>query len=67
MYNTKILEKMPQSIRKNLEKHDFSDIFPILDIFKKSKKTSKWTEKNEHQHFFSCFYPIESMHGLVFF
>jgi len=59
-----------QSIRKNWKKYDFSDIFWIFLDFseiKKVKKTSKWTEKNEHKHIFVCFSENESIHGLVFF
>jgi hypothetical protein len=51
------------------EKSDFSDIFPIFSDFfhfQKVKKTSKWTEKNEHQRFFSCFLKIISICGMEF-
>jgi hypothetical protein len=66
LYNTEILEKAPQSIRKNAIFRTFFRFFSILDILKKCKKTSKWTEKNEHQHFFSCFSKNESICGKTF-
>jgi len=37
LYNTEIMEKAAQSIRKKWKKCDFSDIFPILDIFLNKK------------------------------
>ena len=66
LYNTDILEKVPQSIRKNAIFRTFFRFFSILDIFKKCKKTSKWTEKNEHQRFFPCFSKNESICGQIF-
>ena len=66
LYNTEILEKVPQSIRKNAIFRTFFRFFSILDIFKKCKKTSKWTEKNEHQRFFPCFSKNESICGQIF-
>jgi hypothetical protein len=52
LYNTEIMEKAAQSIRKKWKKCDFSDIFPILDIFY-IKKIYEMDRKNEHQRFFS--------------
>jgi hypothetical protein len=66
VYNINV-RKSATEHKEKLEKPRFFGHFPILDIFKKCKKTSKWTEKNEHQHFFSCFSNNESMHGMVFF
>ena len=65
-YNINVIKNATEH-KEKLEKPRFFGHFPFLDIFKKCKKTSKWTEKNEHQHFFSCFSNNESMHGMVFF
>jgi hypothetical protein len=50
-----------------MEKMRFFGHFLDFSGIKKVKKTSKWTEKNEHQHFFSCFLKNESMRGLAIF
>jgi len=50
-----------------MEKMRFFGHFSDFSGIQKVKKTSKWTEKNEHQRFFPCFLKNESMRGLAFF
>jgi hypothetical protein len=50
-----------------MEKMRFFGHFSDFSGIQKVKKTSKWTEKNEHQRFFSCFLKNESMRGLAIF
>ena len=50
-----MLEKMVQSIRKNAIFGTFFRFFWIFGHFKKSKKTSIWTEKKRASALFSVF------------
>ena len=59
-----MLEKMPQSIRKNEIFWIFFRFFQILDILKSPKKRVFGPKKNEHKHFFLCFQNNESICGL---